>query len=70
MTEKNGHLLTRRGKLVLQAVWHNGNELISRYVEFQVRNQLAIGEFRLEFKSEVTVKYEYLGDIMKVMVKV
>lgn len=37
------------------------------YVDLQVRNGLAIGESRLEFKREVTAKDEYLKEIMKVI---
>lgn len=69
MTEKNGHILTEHETLVLQAVRWNDHELISRHVELQVRNQLAIGESRLEFESEFTATDEYLSDIMKTMVK-
>lgn len=43
---KKDHLLTECRKLVLRAVWWNDNKLISRHVEFQVRTQLAVGEFR------------------------
>lgn len=69
MNEKNGHLLTEHEMLVLQAVRWNNHELISRHVEFQVRNQMAIGESRLEFESEVTATDYYLSDIMEIMVK-
>lgn len=69
MEKKKDHLLTECRKLVLQAVWWNDSKLISRHVEFQVRTQLVVGEFRQEFKSEVTAKDEYLGAIMKAMVK-
>ena len=54
---------------MLQAIWQKHNELISRHVELQVRTWLAFGECRLEFESKVTAKDDYLGDIMKVMVK-
>lgn len=40
-------------------VWQKDNELIPRHVEFQVSNQLALGESK-PTKSEVTARDEYL----------
>lgn len=62
---ENGLVFIEPGKLVLQEIWEKDNKLISRHGELQVRSQQAIEESRLEFKSEVTTKDEYLEDIMK-----
>lgn len=69
MSEKSSLLFTELGKLVLQAAWGKDNELLSRYVELEVRYQLALGESVLKFRSEAPAKDEYLGDVMKVTVK-
>ena len=59
MTEKKmTYIYTTREVNVLRSSGQD-NKLISRHVELQVSNQLAMEESRLELKSKVTAENEW-----------
>ena len=59
MTEKKMTYIYRTREVNVLRSSGQDNKLISRHVELQVSNQLAMEESRLELKSKVTAENEW-----------